>query len=624
MHIINYTETRQVLPSRFIFFDTETLPKKVLTEYIKKEDRWRVYERHDLRLGVAIFRDFEKGKREVLWFRTAEEFWAFVFKHMRKKDKLYLVAHNINFDLNVVQYERFLKKEGWKVVRRKVRRSSDSNDYSDVMYFKGHVFYMEVERDGYRLAFLNSGNFFPGSLKALGEAIGYDKFEMPDWEKSDQEWFIYCERDVEILERMFENYLKFLKEEDLGSFSITLASQALRAFYKRFCPVTIIHHDIPEVTHLEREAYHGGRTECFRIGQFNQKIYYVDVNSLYPFVMRNNKYPVKLLKYSIVSNPDEIKWLLDNDFLVIADVYIETDYPIVPKKIDGQLIAPVGRFRTVISTPELKLVLKYGRILKVFSVAVYEGEYLFKDYVDYFYQKKSESKGVYRLMYKLFLNSLYGKFAQKIPKWRTIDEYDGAEDLDPYEIVTMGDKRINIRRIWGLVQMSVPNDGVDSFHSFTAIAAHVTAYAWAYMSDILVQIKPHVYYMDTDSFFITEEGYKWLEQNGYLDDKELGKFKLEGVLERAVFYAPKDYQKVVDGVAMEVIKGVTKGARKIREGVYEVYQFPSPAGLLRIRKKGLKNSYYAYKTVKVLKRQYKKGVVRYDGVVEPIRLEEIY
>lgn len=120
------------------------------------------------------------------------------------------------------------------------------------------------------------------------------------------------------------------------------------------------------------------------------------------------------------------------------------------------------------------------------------------------------------------------------------------------------------------------------------------------------------------------ETYKWLEQNGYLDDKELGKFKLEGVLERAVFYAPKDYQKVVDGVAMEVIKGVTKGARKIREGVYEVYQFPSPAGLLRIRKKGLKNSYYAYKTVKVLKRQYKKGVVRYDGVVEPIRLEEIY
>ena len=251
-----------------------------------------------------------------------------------------------------------------------------------------------------------------------------------------------------------EGYLNFIKEEDLGEFAFTISSQAMKAYRHRFMKYRIHIHADEEAMKLEREAYHGGRSECFYIGKWNKGMYYVDVNSLYPFVMKYYKYPVQLL--SVVKPKDDgvqlLKEIIDKGYLVIAKVFVEIDKNILPKKKD-RLLAPVGKFWTVLSTPEVRLAFAYGKILKVEKIAVYRGRRIFEDYVDYFYSKKMNSTGMYKAFYKLFLNSLYGKWGQKNPNWIYMGKAE--DDGVSMDIIFEGDRRRYIRKFWGIYEMGL-------------------------------------------------------------------------------------------------------------------------------------------------------------------------
>ncbi|GAI80077.1 unnamed protein product, partial [marine sediment metagenome] len=86
-------------------------------------------------------------------------------------------------------------------------------------------------------------------------------------------------------------------------------------------------HNNKQAIDLERESYKGGRVECFYLGDLtNENYYMLDVNSLYPFVMRNNVYPVKY-KYILHKIRQQDLALLLQDKAVVAKVLVETDLP---------------------------------------------------------------------------------------------------------------------------------------------------------------------------------------------------------------------------------------------------------------------------------------------------------
>ncbi len=95
------------IPQRIIFFDTETEERETGQGKI-----------HVLKLGWACYVDTRTGKEEWKYFEDVETFWNFVEKYCYAKTKLYLVAHNIVFDLFVVDWINELKKREWK--RRKM------------------------------------------------------------------------------------------------------------------------------------------------------------------------------------------------------------------------------------------------------------------------------------------------------------------------------------------------------------------------------------------------------------------------------------------------------------------------------------------------------------------------
>lgn len=538
-HILKSNDSK-AYPTRFIFFDTETKQKKNGDEI--RQLFW---------FGYAIYNDIKNGVREELYFTDKDEFWDFVDRFSYRGQKLVLIAHNMFFDFMAVGGFGKALNRGWRLK-------------SPPIFDKGLFiarFHRQSGKKGSKseyLEALNLGNWFKMRLSSMGEVLGFPKLEMPTYSDSIDKWIQYCKRDAEIVERMIIRYIDFLKKHDLGKFSNTIASQAFHAYRHRFMNHKIYIHGDYDVISLERDCYHGGRSEAFYIGEIPSKLYVMDVHSMYPSVMKGHLFPTRLVKYYPSCSKYTLRSVLSRGFLVIADVLVEVDKPIIPKRTE-RLIAPIGKFRTVLTTPEIEYLLSAGgKILDVYRMSVYEGAEIFNEYVDYFYAMKevADNKVDY-LFVKLFLNSLYGKFGQRGSNWKKIAECDDAEKfgVDRYFDPLRG-KWVQVRTYAGIVEESGDRD--ESYNSFVAVAAHVTGYAWVKLTSTIERVGfENVYYCDTDSIFGNEKAYNRMKELGFLGDK-LGQFGLEKVAESGRIYGVKDYSLDLGTKRLKKLKGVSQ------------------------------------------------------------------
>ena len=271
-----HREKGLAIPRYFIFFDTET-------RQIENPDGST---RQELILGWASFYSRSYGrhleKLEEYYFETAVDFWAFVYKHTEKKRKLWVISHNLVFDFTVVKGWRYLKQVGFKL---KFFHSSGSTSIISVRGRYGSIL------------FVDSMNWFAESLESIGRRLGLPKLKI-DFDKADRETLsVYCRRDTEILYAAVKDFIKFLTGNHICRLCYTIGSTAMASYLFGHYDKKIYIHNNSEAIDAERSAYKGGRCECFRIGELNNGDYHIlDVNSLYPFVMRNNKYPVKYKK----------------------------------------------------------------------------------------------------------------------------------------------------------------------------------------------------------------------------------------------------------------------------------------------------------------------------------------
>lgn len=530
-------------PRRLIFFDTET-------KYHREGDRII----HEFWFGYMIYKD-ESHREEKLLLRR-EDFWEMLNTHFLHDNRtIYIFAHNCFFDFMIIGGFEYAFKYGWELKKPPIAD-------------KG-LFYLELVRHRCKIVFVNLGNWFKASLAELGRVVGYDKYVMPTESDSFEKWYLYCKRDAEVVEKVYDAYVDFLRSHGFNVISFTLAGQAFTIFINHFCTEPIYVHAHDEVINLERRAYHGGRNEAFRLGLIEGPIYEYDVKSMYPSVMRDNLFPVKLVKY--IENPSIYKYirLRKQGYLVIADLDVETCEPVVPFK-DKRLMAPVGRFRTVLTNVEIDYLLMIGgKIHKIYALAYYRGAKIFESYVDYFYTKKEEASReknvVYYTFYKLLLNSLYGKFGQKSPRWRYAGKVDDVNKIEYRASVDLNTKRrMTVRQYAGIVE--VTDEEGESAHSFVAISAFVTAYAWVKLVNYLrIAGWENVYYCDTDSLFVNEEGSRRLVESGCVGD-DLGMLELKSVIPRMRINGLKDYELYYDNCVQIKMKGVSKDAVAILSG----------------------------------------------------------
>jgi len=577
-----------------IFFDTEAWPKRKGDKEVMETYLWGgCYIRIDKTVKKGYTQDWQCFNNEV-------DFWNWVESKIRNKNRLYLFAHNPKYDMAAGKIYVELQRRGYKPV---------------FFHEQGLTYIMKLVKEKKTIIILNTAHWFPFSVKEIGEIINLPKLEIDYETATIEKAWPYCKRDIEIIMTAMLNWFKFCKNNDLGPFGITAAKQAWNAYTHKFMPVKIYIHSNEHVCNIERESYSGGRTECFFIGSRGDKETYVyDVNSMYPFVMKNNYFPNAIAGYRKNIKVDEFNRLIEK-FLTCALVRVKVNEPCIVSRINNHILFPVGEFKTYLCTPEIKLLQRYGKIVEVKEAAFYHKAMLFRDYVNFFYEKRQEAKAngnvIDNYLYKLMLNSLYGKFAQKKRGWKIIGQID--KEGSGYAEVWDAKQNKFVNTKWFMNTQWIRSDDEEAYNSFPAIAAHVTSYARVKLYEYMKKAGlDNIFYCDTDSLFTNNKGKEELKE--VIHSKKLGYLKLEEVLHNLVINAPKDY------TSQEKVrcKGIPKNAKKISNNKFEVDRWPGTATLIR---KNSTSEYYIEKFVKILKREYTKGWVLSDGYVKPFEIK---
>ena len=579
-------------PQHCIFFDTETEGEVIDQNTIEAR----------LSFGWACYvRRIRGGKwSSPKWqrFETADAFWDYVYQWVKQKRRLYLFAHNLAFDLTQVKGFSQLQSDGWECTSRIIAP---------------RILNLTYRKDNASIRLVDTFNYYPMALKSIGDMVGLEKYDFPDESDSPDLWDTYCKRDVEIMVAAMQLWWARVIEWGLGNFAVTLASQCYNAYRHRFMPRPIFIDNNERATDAGRRSYIGGRTEAFHIGKVPGKVYCLDINSMYPYIMKHKPVPYRLATTRTNLELHQLAHALD-EYAVVADVQLEVNEPAIPIRLEGRTTWPVGTFQAALTTPELSYALERGMITKIDYAAIYHRDVIFSDYVDFFYGKRLEARKsndrATEGITKLFMNSLYGKFSQNGQRWNTVGP---AEDMSiGFFNVYDADEAVltKYRQFAGLVDAL--EELPESSESFPAISSHITAYARMYLYHLMrVAGRDNLFYCDTDSLMVNEAGLENLRP--HIDKTELGMLKLEWSSQDVTIHGLKDYS--IDGSAK--IKGIRKDAKKLEEGIFTQEQFRGLEGMIR---EGDLDRFLIRTVTKKLMRQYLKGQVAETGKVFPLQL----
>lgn len=388
------------------------------------------------------------------------------------------------------------------------------------------------------------------SVANLGEMLHLPKLEKPSFlgqiPKDKEEWKIlteYNQRDAFItlkaMEFLQDNYNK------IGcNFKITLPSSSMDLFKRKYLKEEIVQ---PCKTDLVKhyKAYYGGRVEAFKRGKIKD-CYLYDINSLYPSMMLR-EYP----------NPNSLKHGKNIEYEGISHVSMKCPYmniPYLPVRLKDKLVFPYGYIKGWYSNFEIREALKLGyELIKIHESIYYtETHRPFKDYVIDMYMKRMENDHIpsMKLFYKILMNSLYGKFGQRITG------FDNVRHIN-----TFTKKELNMKLIRGDVK-DIENEYIYLSNQNPFIPSYVnpiySLYTTSYARDYLYKNMPSdVFYMDTDSYITQEK----LETGCGLGELKLERPIKEGVIVKPKFYLIDEKLKIkgCSGAKAEDFKNIVIG-----------------------------------------------------------------
>lgn len=323
--------------------------------------------------------------------------------------------------------------------------------------------------------------------------------------------------------------------------------------FRKFFPMTVEE----DKEFRKYKLYQGGK--CFvspyMVGKTLKNIYKYDINSMYPSQMKFMKYPIGKGHHvdKITKDSDKIYVLkIKNVVGILKENFVPVWYDILTNDYVDRIYEREEQYFWLEELEELENY--YDIVYDVVEILEYKA---FRskgiiDYVNHYYNIKSNSKGTIRNGAKLFLNSAYGKLAQRIEIVKC--NYELSED--------------------GYIHLVKSETEIDKKGMMSVlVGSRITA-----LSRVLLMIyirlicknnpKKYFIYCDTDSV------HALCEYND-TDDKELGKMKNEGIYEYGKYIAPKTYilyNNIVDNDEKFEIhtKGVnTNVVKKVIEKEFE-------------------------------------------------------
>lgn len=361
--------------------------------------------------------------------------------------------------------------------------------------------------------FRDSYNILPVPLSAYKkDDFDYSKMEAENRHKYRYEILGYLKNDCRFL---YELVSAFVGEYGLN---LTLAGSAFKYYNKNFA-TTKDQKTNKYFYDFFSPYYYGGRVECFKKGIINKEIICVDINSAYPYAMQFD-HPFGNSFETLYKLPPEKD---------ISKCFIKLrceSHGAFPLRQKGESLSfpddqEIREFHVTgweyLAARDCG-VLKNAKIEKVYR---FFDKINFKNYIDHFFKLKNESeKGTPQYtISKLFLNSLYGKYAANPQKYK--ETY-----ICPPEFVNDSCKLLEMEHAgtlgpWALLEGDLP-DVKQTFYN-VATAASITGFVRSYLFKAMRNCEG-VVYCDTDSIFC--------EKANLPLSKNLGEWDLEATFKK--------------------------------------------------------------------------------------------
>ena len=344
----------------------------------------------------------------------------------------------------------------------------------------------------------------------------------------------YCNLDCKCLHEILTIFNKlFFTHFSLNVHnSLTIPSLAMKTFKSNFMPNlpkgVVIHQVSGQIEKDLRKAYTGGAVDVYkphnRVGGFFsnmfKKLYYYDVNSLYPFVMANIPMPVGLMR-AFEGDIRRIRPNASGTFYCNITSPSDIKHPILQKRVetpDGvRTIAGIGSWSGWINSNEMDNAIKHKYQFKILKGYEYDSAIIFREYVEVMYALRMQYSKDDPMNYvaKLLMNSLYGKFGMSSES-TIVDIFDLSTEESLISFHTMADQLGKTIQDFVIFKDSKERDHVivvrdnisnftnneDNFHSSdvnVAIASTITAAGRVWMSLLKNSTEFNLYYSDTDS-----------------------------------------------------------------------------------------------------------------------------
>ena len=491
------------------------------------------------RFGSATFGRYDNGKltrRHEYEFSTPELFFQRLYQSSSPRHTTWVIMHGAFKQLTNMEFWEHFETAAINLdAPRRPRSKAGASKMTGFEYgycvISDPPFILGVRynRTMGRIIFIDAVNWFRSTLPELGTACGVDVADTFASGDTITDCYDYTKTGCQILERTFVKLIKWLQDNECGVMKYTAAQQAMGAYRHKRMEFDILPHDVEDARQLERDSYFGGQTEAYRRGVIREHVYQVDVNSLYPFVMLDNDYPVKLKRWRIGKKypMESIRGDLSQSIATVS--LNSTDYT-VPVQHGGGTRYRTGRLTTTLAGPELEYVNSLGSIRLIHHFAGYDVAPIFRKYVADFWELRRGYKlagnELYDTFCKLLLNSLYGKFAQKTADWEPAPDVHSGYPFYQWPVINTV---AGTRTIYRSIGYNTQKQGgrKEKPGSFIAISSFVTSYARQYMRRLRsIAGGDNVFYQGVDSLIVNRSGLDRLDAAGLLNEHELGKLKI--------------------------------------------------------------------------------------------------
>lgn len=369
------------------------------------------------------------------------------------------------------------------------------------------------------------------------DEIDYAKLEKPVRNKNKPEIIRYLKKDCVSLWHYVASFI-----EEFGV-KLTIGGTAMGQLRK--------FHDFESLEKVTdfmlRDYYFGGRVQCFEKGVATGDFKVYDVNSMYPFAMKNFLHPLDM------PTSDGKRVSKNTAFLMVEGV----NYGAFCKRDkNGSLRFDIGEgvFCITIHEWEQALALDLFKPKRIHETVNFASQGTFADFVDHFFSRRQRAQAnnddARTLFYKLVLNSAYGKFAQN------------PLDFKDYQIIPCN--RIipigwEVEMIWEGKWFLISHPSKARIYYNVATAASITGAARSLMMKAIHTSKRPMY-CDTDSLICED-------LPGVEKSKQLGAWKFEGEGNRLAIAGKKMYA-LFDG--NKCVKSASKGVKISPEEIEEI------------------------------------------------------